>query len=91
MAEFELNNAGLIALCKDGPMHAALKEAASAMCANATAAANEHSGKFEGMRNPPYMAATQNLDRTAIGVVYTSSPLGRYAQSKSKALSRQVH
>lgn len=91
MAEFELNNAGLIALCKGPEMHAALQEQASRIAMGANASANAYSSKFPGMRNPSFLGTTQNLDRTAIGVVYPCSPLGNYAQSKDKVLSRQVH
>lgn len=91
MAEFELDNAGLIELCKGPEMHAALQEQASKMAMAADEGASVYRAKFPNMRNPPFRGATKDLDRTAIGMVYPTSPLGNYAQAKDKVLSRQVH
>lgn len=89
MAEFKLDSAGLIEICKGEAMQAALKEVADGICEAATADAS--SIKFEGMKNPPFMSGVKTLDKTAIGMCWISSPEGWQAQNKRKSLTKQCH
>lgn len=89
MADFELDSAGIMELCKGAAMQSVLKEAADKVCAGATAdAAGIH---MKGIRNPPFMSGVKVLDRTAIGMCWISSPVGWKAQNERKSLTKQCH
>lgn len=90
MAEFVLNPAGLIELCKSAPMQAGLRSYAEKMAGAANADARSHPSNT-GMSVEPYGAAVDVLDRTAVGVAYVRTSIGARNEAKHKSLTAQCH
>lgn len=88
MADFVLNPAGLIELCKDAPMQSGLKQVADQMASAANADAHAHNS---GMTVEPYGSAVDVLDRTAVGVAYVKTKIGARNEAKNKSLTSQCH
>lgn len=96
---FQLDTAGLREICKSDGMQSVLREAAEGLCAGANADAYTHAGRAPGQlhvrggtfETAPYGAGVDVLDRTAVGVVYTRTPVGAMNEARFKSLSRQNH
>jgi len=88
MADFVLNPAGLIELCKSAPMQTGLKQVADQM---ASAANTDAHASNSGMQIEPYGSAVDVLDRTAVGVAYVKTSIGARNEAKHKSLTSQCH
>ena len=90
MADFVLNNAGLIELCKAEPMQAGLKEVVDKM-ANAANADARSRPLNAGLNANLYGSRVDVLDRTAVGIAYTKNELADRNEDKYKSLTSQCH
>lgn len=96
---FVLDIAGLQEICKSDGMQSVLRDAADGLCAGANADAYTHVGRAPGQlhirggtfETAPYGSGVDVLDRTAVGVVYTRTPVGAMNEARFKSLSRQNH
>ena len=91
--EFVPDSAGFVELCTSGEMQSALREEADSMAAAANLAAHPHAKALHITKFDvdPYGSAVDVLDRTAVGVVYTKTKMGRLDERKFKTLSSQNH
>ncbi len=98
MADFSVNSAGIIEICKSAAMRSALQSAADSIAAKANAEASNLIPSLQEyahqdltkMRNPNYFSGVDELSRTCVGAVWTGNTVGMMAQNVYKTLEKQV-
>ena len=90
---------GIQEIAKSDAMQSALREEAERIKVRANADAYSHVGRSPGQLHirgntfevAPYGADVDVLDRTAVGVVFTRTPVGALNEARFKSLASQNH